>query len=129
MLMPDFALAVPTPHDHHSLHLHHLHDDMLGTTSALPISHPVRFGALIRLWIAEEDVNSKMAGCGGGGFLGFAAQDLRRIQVGGRGREGGASREWILFFGSHDTHNSLTSIPNFIFLLHFLGRATAGGQV
>ena len=79
MLMPDFALAVPTPHDPHSHHLH-LNDDMLGTTSALPISHPVRFGALIRLWIAEEDVNSKMAGCGGGGFLGYAAQDLRRIQ-------------------------------------------------
>lgn len=78
--MPDFAVSSPTPHYSHSSH-HPLNDDLLGTTSALPISHPVRFGALIRLWIAEEDVNSKMAGCGGGGFLGFAARDLRRIQV------------------------------------------------
>ncbi len=72
-LMPDFALAELTPH------MMAPGDDPMGSTLVLASPQPLRFGAIIRLWIAEEDVNSKMAGHGGGGFLGFAARDLRRI--------------------------------------------------
>lgn len=76
--MPDFALAEPTPH------LTEPGEDPLNinTHTHTHLLTPVRYGAIIRLWVAEEDVNSRMSGQshGGGGFLGFAARDVRRIK-------------------------------------------------
>lgn len=74
--VPEFSVALPTPREDPTS----VREEMLASTTALPISQPVRFGAVIRLWVKEELEPGRPVDRERGGFLGYAARDLRRIQ-------------------------------------------------